>query len=360
MARRGSRDRARQHAGGTPMFALTVPGLAPALRGEIDETPGLAAGEAGDDGRSDVVRLTAGRGARAATLGLRTAEDVFVEVGHARRGEGDSAAAVARRLWQGELVQKALSAWAEEAGPLTASLTFRVVARVLDERGFLRTELRRRLTETIGRDRPRWRGDDPARLEAWAVEYRPGRFVAGLRLSGAAMRRRDGRRVEREGALRPAVAAAMVRLAGAPDGTLLDGCCGSGTILAEAAAVGWRPAGVDIDPDAVRAAAENVPAASVRTGDARHLDVADAGVAAYVGNLPFGRQYRVPGDRTAWLRAVVAEAARVTRPGGRVVLLVPDLPRPAVPPGLRRTDLLPIRLLGAKTSIWAFDRLTQS
>lgn len=338
------------------MFALTVPGLAPVLRAEVGETPGLTAGDAGHDGRSDVVRLATGRGARRNTLGLRVAEDVFVEVGHARRGDGDPATAVARRLWQGELVQKALSAWAEEAGPLSASLTFRVVARVLDERTFLRTELRRRLTEAIRRDRPRWRGDDPARLEVWAVEYAPGRFVAGLRLSDAAMRQHDGRVVEREGALRPAVAAALVRLAGAPGGTLLDGCCGSGTILAEAAAVGWQPAGLDVDPGAVRIAAANVPAASVRAGDTRDLDVADASAAAYVSNLPFGRQYRVPGDRTTWLRAVLAEAARVTRPGGRVVLLVPDLPRPAVPPQLRRTDRFPLRLLGTKTGIWAFDR----
>lgn len=339
------------------MFALTVPGLGAVLRTEIAATPGLTAGEVGSDGRSDVVRLEAGRGTRGRTLEARIAEDVFVEVGEARRGEG-GAAAIARRLWRGELVQRALSAWADERGPLTAGLTFRVVARVLQERSFLRTELRRQLTDAIRRDRPRWRTADPARLEVWAVEYLPGRFVAGLRLSDAAMRQHDGRRVEREGALRPAVAAAMVRLAGVPGDTLLDGCCGSGTILAEAAAAGWDVAGVDIDQDAVRVAAANVPAASVRAGDARDLDVADAGVAAYVSNLPFGRQYGVPGDRTAWLRAVVAEAARVTRHGGRVVLLVPDLPRTVVPPGLRRTDRLPIRLLGTKTSIWAFDRVT--
>lgn len=339
------------------MFALTVPGLAPVLGAEVGATSGLATAATGYDGRSDVVRLTAGRGARGGTLELRVAEDVFVEVGHARRGDGDpTAAAIAHRLWRGELVQKALSAWADEAGPLSASLTFRVVARVLDERAFLRTELRRRLTETIRRDRPRWQVADPARLEVWAVEYAPGRFVAGLRLSGAAMRQHDGRRVEREGALRPAVAAAMVRLAGAPDGTLLDPCCGSGTVLAEALAAGWQAVGADIDPDAVRVATTNVPAASVRAGDARELDAADGSVAAYVSNLPFGRRYRVPGDRTAWLRAVTAEAARVTRPGGRVVLLVPDLPRVVVPPGLRPADRLPIRLLGTKTTIWAFDR----
>ncbi|MBO0890080.1 MAG: methyltransferase domain-containing protein [Acidothermales bacterium] len=358
MARQGSAGRARRRGTGTPMFALTVPGLASVLRAEVDETDGLSAGATGCDRRADVVRLTAGRGARGAALGMRVAEDVFVEVGHTRRGAGDPAATIARRLWRDDLVPRALSAWADESGPLSASLTFRVVTRVLDERAFLRTDLRRRLTEAIQRDRPRWRGDDPARLEVWAVEYAPGRFVAGLRLSDAAMRQHHGREVEREGALRPAVAAAMVRLAGAPDGTLLDPCCGSGTILGEAVDAGWQAAGTDIDPDAVRAATTNVPAASARTGDARDLDAADASVAAYVSNLPFGRQYRVPGDRTAWLRTVLGEAARVTRPGGRVVLLVPDLPRAVVPPVLRRADRLPVRLLGARTSVWAFDRVS--
>ena len=37
---------------------------------------------------------------------------------------------------------------------------------------------------------------------------------------------------------------------------------------------------------------------------------------ACVSNLPFGRQYGVPGERGQWLAAVLAEMARVTRPAG--------------------------------------------
>ena len=65
------------------------------------------------------------------------------------------------------------------------------------------------------------------------VEYQPGKIVAGLRVSDLRMRQHEGRDIERSGALRPTVAAAMVHLAGKPDGILLDPC-GSGTILAEA------------------------------------------------------------------------------------------------------------------------------
>ncbi|HLB76798.1 MAG TPA: hypothetical protein VJO72_07170, partial [Candidatus Dormibacteraeota bacterium] len=59
-------------------------------------------------------------------------------------------------------------------------------------------------------------------IEVWISEYLPGRFVAGLRLSDVKMRQHEGRLVEREGALRPTVASAMVRLAGDGAGLLLD------------------------------------------------------------------------------------------------------------------------------------------
>jgi tRNA G10 N-methylase Trm11 len=170
------------------------------------------------------------------------------------------------------------------------------------------------------------------------------------------MRQRGGREIERSGALRPTVAAAMVQLAGQPDGALLDPCCGSGTILMAAAEAGWRAQGSDIDPEAVRIARTNAPGVAVRVGDVRRLTLDDCAVHACVGNLPFGKQYAVPQDMSHWLRAGLAEMARVTRPGGRIVLLAPAIAPDVVPGTLALARRVRIRLLGTQTTIWAYDR----
>jgi 23S rRNA G2445 N2-methylase RlmL len=365
---RGTRSRSRPPAaagsgrdstvqpGMTRMFVTAVPGLGPMVRRELGRLPGVEVRGSGFDGRSDVVMFEMTRESRSTVIDLGLVEDVFIEVGRTLRAEGDRPAWIAGQLWRPKRVQRALSVWAEEVRPLAGTMTFRVIARVLQERSFLRTDLRRQLTRAIQRDRPRWRVEDPAQIEVWVSEYAQGQFVAGLRLSDQRMRQHGSRAVEREGALRPTVARAMVLLAGEPGGVALDPCCGSGTILREALAAGWDARGLDIDPDAVRAARRNAPGADVRVGDARSLELADRSVAACVSNLPFGRQYSVQGDIHAWLRSVLGEMARVTRPGGQVILLVPQLPRAVVPGTLRLRDRFRIRLLGTATTIWVFDR----
>jgi 23S rRNA G2445 N2-methylase RlmL len=338
------------------MFATAVPGLARLAGRELETLDGVRVTGYGFDGRSDVVLLDVDRGRRRQLRSVRTIEDLFAEVGRTLRTDGDRPHWIASRTWQPERVQRALSIWAEEAGPLTPAITFRVIARVLQETSFLRTDLRRELAAAVSRDKRKWSIADPARLEVWISEYAPGRLVAGIRLSDASMRQHRGRVTERSGALRPTVAAAMVGLAGPAGGLLLDPCCGSGTILAEALAAGWEAEGRDADPAAMDVSRRNVPAAAVKVGDARRLDLAGASVGACVSNLPFGQQYDVQGEMGQWLAAVLAETARVTRPGGRVILLAPQLPRSVVPAQLRMRERHQIRLLGTKTTIWAYDR----
>lgn len=356
----------------TPMIVSCLPGLAQLVRDQLDALPGLRSTGTGSDGRSDLVLFQAEPGHRPLALRLRTTEDVFAETGRTRLGAASTARQgpastsghgpasrarqVAGGLWQPDQAARALSAWAGQVRPLSGAMTFRVIVRVLTEQAFPRTELRRQLTAVIHSGRPRWRQADPAELEIWASEYQPGSFVAGLRLTDARMRQHGGRVVDRPGALRPTLAAAMISLAGRPSGVLLDPCCGSGTILAEAAAAGWTARGIDLDPEAAEAARKNAPAAETERGDARATGIAPGSVAACVTNLPFGRQYRVPGDPGQWLAAVLAELTRVTRPEGPVIVLAPDIPGRCVPAELRLTGSFPVSLLGTATSVWTCQR----
>jgi len=352
---RGTRGK-KAATGPTRLIAFAAPGLAGLLAEELESMAGVRVEDTGRDGRADVVLLSAETSALQQVVTSRLAEDIFVEIGRTLRSDGDRAQWIAGRLWRPERVRRALAVRAVMTRPVKERTTFRVIARVLQERSFLRTDLRRHLADAIQRHQPNWRFSDPADVEVWVVEYKPGKIVVGLRVSDKRMRQHDGRDVERSGALRPTVAAAMVRLAGQPAGTLLDPCCGSGTILVEGAAVGWHSRGIDIDPDAVRIARKNAPDAEVTEGDVRQLPCADSSVRTCVSNLPFGKQYTVEQDMNVWLRGALSELARVTQPCGRVVLLAPDIPRSVTPTSLTLTERVPIRLLGARTAIWAYDR----
>ena len=338
------------------LFLLGVPGLAPLMSREAAAVESLTVHGAGFDGRSDAVFVDAGRFGTQDALRLRLAEDVFAELGRARHAARDTPRSLSQRLWNSGAVEKALSHWAASGRVLRRAMTFRVIARVLDEVSFRRTDLRTEMERVIASDRHRWRRDDPSQVEVWVIEYSDESFVAGLRLSDSSMRQHAGRAVERRGALRPTVAAAMVQLAGAPPGTILDPFCGAGTILSEAVSAGWSAIGFDIDAGAVAVARQNAPAARVAIADARALDVADASVDACVSNLPFGRQFALAGGGASGLRGVLNEMTRATKPGGRVVVLAPRIAEASVPAALHSAERFDVQLLGTRTTLWAFDR----
>ena len=359
----GNGEQPRSGGRRSHLFATCVPGLARMLRRQLESGSGVQVTGTGYDGRADIVFFEAGMAGRAEALRSRLAEQVFAEIGRASRAGGRRADVIASMIWRGDAVQRALSVWAGEVRPLAGSMTFRVTARVLGEHTFRRADLRRAISEVIAADKPRWRFADPAELEICISEWHDGQYVAGLRLSdrtAAESARRLGPGQDRDtaGFLPQTVAAAMVQLAGPPrqarqpGSTLLDPCCGAGTILAEALAAGWTADGSDSDAGAVGAAMLTAPGANVHLGDARELLVPDDCVGACVSWLPD----RVRGSWQDWAEALLAELSRVTRSGGSVVLLTPDLPGAAVPSSLRLRREVPIRLAGRRNSIWVFHR----
>jgi SAM-dependent methyltransferase len=105
---------------------------------------------------------------------------------------------------------------------------------------------------------------------------------------------------------------AVLDAAGVGPGTsVLDVGCGAGLTLLLAAQRGAAPSGLDVSPGLLGVARERLPEADLRDGDMESLPFTDGAFDAVVGVNAF----QFAGDPRLALR----EAARVTRPGGRVI-----------------------------------------
>lgn len=123
-----------------------------------------------------------------------------------------------------------------------------------------------------------------------------------------------------------------------PAGTALDAACGTGRIAALLAGRGHRVLGVDSSPDMLAQARTRVPDGDFRLGDLGRLPVGDDAVDLVVCSLALTH---VPD-----LQPVLAEFARVLRPGGHLVTsdVHPErVARGAVPP-VRLPDGTPGRV----------------
>ena len=145
-----------------------------------------------------------------------------------------------------------------------------------------------------------------ARAGRLASRFGYGGAGAGARLLGALA------------ALHPSRRAAMdlsaLHLPALPGGRLLEVGCGSGEMLAGMRDLGWEVEGVDFDPGAVAAARGR--GLAVREGDLASCRFPGA---AFDAVAMVHVVEHVPDPR-----ALLAEAARVLRPGGRLSVVTPN------------------------------------
>ena len=111
----------------------------------------------------------------------------------------------------------------------------------------------------------------------------------------------------------------LLDAAGVGEGTgVLDLATGPGYVAAGAAERGADPVGMDFSPDMLELARRLHPELELREGDANALPFDDESFDVVVANFLMPHLSDLPG--------AVREAARVTRPGGRVALTTWDSP----------------------------------
>jgi tRNA (guanine6-N2)-methyltransferase len=308
----------------TPIFALTTRGLEPVSAREMASLPGVTITETAyrrvaADCTDSLVPL----------LGLRTVDDVYLDVGTWPEIGRPRSTLAALRAHSIKLDLREAAALIAEVRQVLAPPIFSVTASFVGKRNYNTEEIKQAVADGIAtRHGWEYQADDrQADLNLRVFIEHEVAFV-GVRLAQRPLHERSYKQTHRAGSLKPSVAAAMVMLADMQLGMrLLDPCCGTGTILIEAALQGAVAQGGDNDADAVAAARANIEAAGVEARveqwNAQALPLADASVDCVVSNLPWGRQVEVD---EAFYRRAVAEMRRVLVPGGRLVLLT-DAPQ---------------------------------
>ncbi|GAA4586882.1 hypothetical protein GCM10023194_34290 [Planotetraspora phitsanulokensis] len=274
-------------------------------------------------------------GGSAQVTALRTADDVFLlaarcaDTGTAKQSAGE----LARLAEAADL--GALTRLRESHGGSGAVTGIEVSASFLGRRNFNRYDVEdavgRALAHRLGtRYHSRRAGTaPPAGAGGWRVTLDGTWAVLLLRVADRPLHRRPYKRCSVPGTLRPPLAAAMAGMAGIrPGDTVLDPCCGAGTLLIEA--VDQQPearfVGVDLSAEALRAAEGNTAGLPVSFGraDAGRLPLPDGGVDRVLSNPPWGGQVSARGLLAASSSRWWTELRRVLAPDGTAVVLLPD------------------------------------
>lgn len=172
--------------------------------------------------------------------------------------------------------------------------------------------------------------DDPEEGELLVRVRKARGWEVLLRLTPRPLSARHWRVCNRAGGLNATVAAAVWRLLSSPGKRVLNAMCGSGTLLIERPRRSGHLVGVDIDPEALACARENLRAAGLggvelQQADATALPFSTASFDVAVADLPWGDAVGSHQANAVLYPAFLAEMARMLAPGGELAVITHEV-----------------------------------
>ena len=218
--------------------------------------------------------------------------------------------------------------------PISNAPVFTVVASFLGKRNYNRFEIEASLSQAI-KQSTGWEFQSTELVDnrradlTFRIHIADEAATIGLRCAAAPLHRRQYKVASIAGSLHPPVAYAMARLAEIPaHGTVLDPCCGAGTILIETGLVNPLASliGGDIDQDSLKIATLNLSAATVHAAlinsDAGRLPLSNNSIDRIVSNPAWGIAVKAQGELVQNMQNFLKEIARTLKFGGVAALLI--------------------------------------
>lgn len=213
---------------------------------------------------------------------------------------------------------------------LETAASFRVSSKISGDHEFGTMDLQRAAGGILHE-----RYGTPVDLENFELNVRVDlhgtQLIAGIQITRDSLGDRIKRARALRSAIKPTIAAAMIRLAGAHRGagTIIDPMCGSGTIPIEAARI--NPAldvlASDWDEETVEVARETIASCELQikplVADARHLGETHAGRFDFiVTNPPYGVRQAKRTSIARLYRSLLPSFLNALTDSGRIVLIV--------------------------------------
>jgi tRNA (guanine6-N2)-methyltransferase len=310
------------------IFAITTRGLEAISANELASVPGITV----DQIAYRRVFATC-QDSLSPLLSLRTVDDVFLYMATWSHITRARSTLNTLREASAQLDLNTAVAICEQLRQIQTPPSFSVTVNFVGKRNYNTEEIKQACAVGMIEQQGWVYSEDDAKADLNVRVFIEGETaVVGIRLGARSLSKRLYKQEHVPGSLKPAVAAALLRLADIAPGTrILDPCCGAGTILIEAGLDGWIPFGGDIDPQAIAAARFNADQADARVylqhWDARALPISNKSVDRVISNLPWGRAVSTNVSLQVLYQEISDEIERVLVTGGKAVLLtnLPDL-----------------------------------